>query len=147
MAEVARMGLVDGGGGGASREEAGRGEAGGALPAPCAPCEADAEAGGEGGADGGGMGGGGSGEALAAGRFGGYAPEARRRLGCALGRSEWDADEVAEVTARLRQIAPGEVATLPASSARKRRLVHFAADGLGLHHATTGKAVAVTRRA
>ena len=35
-----------------------------------------------------------------------------------------------------RRVEVGEEATLQANSSRRRRLVHFVADGLGFHHAS-----------
>ena len=58
------------------------------------------------------------------------------RLGAALAASEWDEAELAQVVAQIQQLAEGEALTLRASSARRRRLVHYAAESLGLHHAT-----------
>jgi hypothetical protein len=58
------------------------------------------------------------------------------RLGAALAASEWDEAELAEVQATLQALAVGESVVLSASSARRRRLVHFAADALGLRHTT-----------
>ena len=41
-----------------------------------------------------------------------------------------------EVEEALRRVEVGEEATLQANSSRRRRLVHFVADGLGFHHAS-----------
>ena len=40
------------------------------------------------------------------------------------------------MTATLEALKDGQILTVAASSARRRRLVHFAADALGLHHVT-----------
>ena len=58
------------------------------------------------------------------------------------------------MTRELEGLAIGESTTLKASSARRRRLVHYAAETLGLHHVTVegsqkggAGAVTVARRA
>ena len=60
------------------------------------------------------------------------------RLGSALGASEWASEELDEMLSHLRQAvsAGPEGLDVCAITARKRRLVHFAAAELGLHHET-----------
>jgi hypothetical protein len=67
------------------------------------------------------------------------------QLGSTLAASEWDEAELAEVTSALRPLTlssqqvgetASETVTVAASSARRRRLVHYVADSLGLHHVT-----------
>ena len=57
-------------------------------------------------------------------------------LGALLAASEWDPEELAQVRATLEALGDGQILIVAASSARRRRLVHFAADALGLHHVT-----------
>ena len=77
--------------------------------------------------------------------MGGAAPA--RRLGGALGASEWSAEELEEMTTRLKAIGEDAEDEVPAQTARLRRLVHYAAASLGLHHETlsSGRAVRVRR--
>lgn len=69
------------------------------------------------------------------------------RLGSALGASEWAPEELREMLAYLEGIgaAAGTGLEVRASTARKRRLVHFTAAKLGLHHEARHKAVLVRR--
>lgn len=69
-----------------------------------------------------------------------------QRLGGSLGASEWTEDELSEVFDKLRAVGAGEEIEVRAPSARRRRLVHYAAANLGLFHETTKKAVRVSRR-
>jgi hypothetical protein len=73
------------------------------------------------------------------------------RLGGTLGASEWSSEELEKVSATLRGLKVGDSLQIGASSGRKRRLVHFAAARLGLHHQTVtptsaGKGAVVVRR-
>ena len=74
----------------------------------------------------------------------GAAATSAQRLGGALGASEWTEEELANAFADLKGLMAGESRELRAPSARRRRLVHYAASELGLHHVTTKKAVRVT---
>ena len=58
------------------------------------------------------------------------------RLGGALAASEWNEEELCEMLTRLRALGGGESLAVNAPSARRRRLVHYAAAELGLHHTT-----------
>lgn len=59
------------------------------------------------------------------------------RLGDALGASEWSEDELSAMLATLSGLAEdAPPVDVRASSGRQRRLVHFAAASLGLHHET-----------
>ena len=94
----------------------------------CAPCT-------------GGEGDGGTGRAIAelpmASRLGTQHPvPMASRLGGVLAASEWDANEIEQVTSQLRQLRAGQSALVEASSARKRRLVHYVATTLGMYHET-----------
>ena len=64
-----------------------------------------------------------------------------------MGASEWSAEELEEMTTRLKAIGEDAEDEVPAQTARLRRLVHYAAASLGLHHETlsSGRAVRVRR--
>ena len=79
----------------------------------------------------------------------GEAAASRVTMDDALAASEWTADELADCAARLAAFAADEAAgdelSVPAHSARLRRLVHYAAERAGLLHWSEPK-VAGARR-